>query len=314
MKSERLLSIMILLANRRQVSAPELAERYGVSVRTIYRDVAALSASGVPVVTETGRGGGISLIEDYKIDRTVVKPSELGHVVSGLQGLATVLPDPAIQESLEKFRNLVPRAPDERALAVPKPLELHLELSPSRRESRSIATIRQAASLGRLVRLDYSDGSGRLTSRQVEPYALVFQWSSWFLYAWCRLRGAWRLFKLSRIRGVEQLGERFASRRPDLESRPWTKDWDSEPPVPAVLRFLPHARQAALEHFEPEQIEELADGSVLVRSRFPLNDWTTSWLAGFGGALEVLEPATIRNRLRAHAEAILACCATAGSF
>lgn len=306
MKSERLLSIMILLANRQQVSAPELAKRYKVSVRTIYRDIETLSASGVPVVTETGRSGGISLLPDFRIDRNVVKPAELGHVLSGLQGLATVLPDPALQESLEKYRNLLPRIVPSQSPTVPKPLELHMELTPSRRDRQTIDTIRQASGLGRLVAIEYADAAGRLTRRTVEPYALVFQWSAWFLYAWCRLRGEYRLFKLSRIRGIETQGERFASRHPDLASRPWTRDWDSEPPAETLLRFRPSARLVALEHFASDQIATDADGSLLVRTRLPLNDWAVGWLASFGGNLEVLSPAALRDRLRAHALAMLA--------
>ena len=305
MKSERLLSMMILLANRERVSASQLARRYGVSVRTIYRDIETLSASGVPIVTETGRSGGISLIEDYRIDRNVVKPTELGHVLSGLQGLATVLPDPALQDSVEKYRNLLSRAPTTLAPTVPRPLELHMELTPSPREQSVIATIRQAAGLGRLLVIEYADASGRLTRRSVEPYAMVFQWSGWYLYAWCRLRGQYRNFKLTRIRSVEQPGERFVSRQPDLASRPWTQDWESLPFSDLVLEFRPSARLLVLEHFDPAAITLHPDGSSTVHTRLPVDDWVVSFLASLGGDLEVREPPELRERLRRHAAAIL---------
>jgi predicted DNA-binding transcriptional regulator YafY len=306
MKSERLLSLMILLANHESVTAPGLARRFGVSVRTIYRDIAALSASGVPVITETGRSGGISLIKEFRIDRNVVKPTELGHVLSGLQGLATAVSDPVLQESLEKYRNLVPRPSRQAALSAPRPLELHMELAPSRRERDTIDTIRQAAVLGRLLAIEYGDASGRQTLRTVEPYALVFQWSAWYLYAWCRLRGEYRNFKLARISRAEQLGERFVTRQPDLASRPWKQDWESLPFDDLVLRFSPGARLAVQEHFEPEQICPEADGASIVRVRLPVDEWVVSFLAGFGGKLEVLAPPALRERMRRHAEEMLA--------
>jgi predicted DNA-binding transcriptional regulator YafY len=292
MKAQRLLAITMLLLNRECVSAPELAERFEVSARTIYRDIEALCEAGIPIVAYPGSGGGYGIMGEFKIDRSLLKPEEAGQIGAALSSLSAALGDSRLSQAADRIRAIAPKG-----LVAGRPVlenYLFIELAPPERVRGRIGPLRQAIEERRLARFSYIDSEGRSSSREAEPAALVFAWQSWYLYAYCRRRQDFRLFKIARMSGLELGAERFSPRLAELESRPWNKAWaEASPFFPAIIRFEDAARVE--EHFDGEAIDRESGGGALVRTFLPVDDWAVSFLLGLGIAFEVIEPEGLRR-------------------
>jgi predicted DNA-binding transcriptional regulator YafY len=301
MKAERLLAITMLFLNRDSVSAPELARRFEVSVRTIYRDIDALCEAGIPITAYPGAGGGYGIMGDFKIDRSLLKPEEFGQLGAALGSLSSAFGDKGMGQAAERLKAIAPKG---RVAGRPVPENyLFIELEPARRDRGKMGILRRAIEERRLVGFGYIDSEGRTSVRSVEPHAIVFTWQAWFLYAYCRRREDFRMFKIARIADPELQCGHFSPRPVDLDSKPWGKEWDSRPPLPAVIRFAEASRIE--ERFEPGEIEREEGGSALVRTRYPVEEWTVSYLLGLGLAFEVLEPEGLRRLVAERAAGIL---------
>ena len=292
MKAQRLLAITMLLLNRERVPAPELARRFEVSARTIYRDIESLCEAGIPIVAYPGSGGGYGIMGEYKLDRSLVRPEELGQISAALASLSAALGDARMGQTVDRLKALSPKG-----LVAGRPVPenyLFLELAPTPRDRDKISALRRGIEESRLVAFGYVDAEGRGSRRRAEPAALVFIWQAWYVYAYCRSRESFRLFKIARIAELELLSERFTRRPVDLDSRPWNQEWaESSPFLPALIRFPDAARVE--EHFSREGIELAADGSALVRTYLPADKWAVSHLLGLGLDFEVLEPVALRR-------------------
>jgi predicted DNA-binding transcriptional regulator YafY len=308
MKAERLLAITMLLLNRDCVSAPELARRFEVSARTIYRDIEALCEAGIPIVAYPGSGGGYGIMGEFKIDRSLVRPEEIGQITAALTSLSSALGDRRMSETVDRLRAL-----ERRGREAARPVAgriatgnyLFIELAPAAREREKIGELRRAIEENRLVRFAYVDAEGKTSRRGAEPVALVFTWQAWYLYAWCRRRDAFRLFKIARIADLQVEAARFAPRAVDLDARPWNSAWPASSPfLPSRIRFSDAARIE--EHFDAQNIEALPDGGALVRTSLPADEWAVSYLFGLGIPFEVLEPEPLRRLVAERASAILA--------
>jgi predicted DNA-binding transcriptional regulator YafY len=294
----------MLLLNRDCVSAPELARRFEVSVRTIYRDFDALCEAGIPIAAYPGAGGGYGIEQGFKIDRSILKPEEIGQISATLGSISSIFGDERMRQAVDRLEAMGRTAGKADAKRPVPENYLFIELNPGRRDRERIGRIRRAVEDRRLLSLSYVDGTGATSSRQVEPLAIVFAWQAWYLYSFCRSREDFRMFKIARIAALELLPERFAQRSLDLDSRPWNEAWpESEPIVPAVIRFADGARVE--EHFEAEAIEREAGGSALVHTCLPMAAWTVSYLLGLGIAFEVLEPEALRSLVAERARQLL---------
>jgi predicted DNA-binding transcriptional regulator YafY len=302
MKAQRLLAITMLLLNRDCVSAPELAKRFEVSARTIYRDIEALCEAGIPIAAYPGSGGGYGIMGNFKIDRSLVRPEEIGQISAALASLSSALGDTRMGQTIDRLKAIAPKG-----LVAGKPVPenyLFIELAPAAREREKMGKLRRAIEENRLVRFAYVDAEGKASRRRAEPTALVFTWQAWFLYAHCRTRGAFRLFKIARIARLEIEAERFSPRQVDLDSRPWNKSWEEASPfLPSRIRFSSAARIE--EHFAAGDIEALPGGGALVTASLPADEWAVSYLFGLGIPFEVLEPSALRRLVAERAALIL---------
>jgi predicted DNA-binding transcriptional regulator YafY len=302
MKLDRLLSIVVLLLNRDRITAADLARRFEVSERTIYRDLDAINASGIPVVAYSGPGGGFGIDPSYTIDRRVLSFDDLRAIVSSLKGINTALEDRAIGSALEKIESLAPRGRSHEFLED----RVVIDLFPwGRREEerRLVKALEPAIAERRLVAFDYSSYGSAVERRVVEPMTLVFKAYAWYLWGFCRLRNDYRLFKLSRIRDLETGLERF-------KRRPRSYSPEAEPPQPAqadlVLKVDAVRAAQAEEWFGGESVERQTDGGLRVRLRVPEGDWILKTVLGFGPGIEILEPLSLRGNLAEMAAGISA--------
>ncbi len=295
MKLDRMIGILSVLLQQEKVTAPYLAKKFEVSRRTINRDIEALCMAGIPLVTEQGKNGGVSIMEGYKIDRTLLSTSEMQAILAGLKSLDSVSGTNRYALLMEKLSagasNLLAGDP-----------HILIDLSSWYKASLppKIELLHNAITGGNRVSFRYY--SPREESvRTVEPYDLIFQWSSWYLWGYCEKRKAFRLFKLGRMTDLKTGGafEKRSAPLPDLSTE------RVFPPLYQVkAKIEPEYRWRLVEEYGPKSFTVLPDGGLLFSFGFTDKTTIVGWIASFGGGAELLEPAELRQDVLKFAEGI----------
>ncbi|MCQ6563480.1 helix-turn-helix transcriptional regulator [Paenibacillus mendelii] len=301
MKLERLMAITILLLNRKRVQAQELADRLEVSLRTIYRDLESLNLAGIPIVSYTGAEGGFEIMENFRLDRQMLSFDELIALSTALRGLQSTqaFSNQNLDGLLDKVGALVSKAEQGRMAGADQVI---VDLNPwksSSSERNKYDTLHKAVSDKRLIRFTYTNGQGGETERCIEPMGLVLKGYTWYLHGYCLNRNDYRMFRLSRIRNLLILEDTFQRRMVTLSelNANWDPQRDSKM-VDLVLRFTGPAKVPAEDHFDSDEIERQPDGTLIVRVRYPDNDWLIGFLLQFRTDLFILEPPHIAEAVR----------------
>jgi len=304
MRIDRMLAITVMLLNRDRIAARELADKFEVSVRTIYRDIDAINLAGIPIVSFAGYDGGFGIMENYRIDRQVLTLKDMFTILSALKGVNTSLGDVELETAIEKIKSLVPKGKTGE-------MELHFEqlsidLMPwegSDRHKRIFKIIQSSINENLLVKIKYSNTKGESLERIVEPMTLVLMGYAWYLFAFCRMRDDFRVFRLSRIKDIEILGQRFARR--ETSYKDFIGKDKERPAVNLVLRFSREIRARVMDFFDEEQIETRKNGDMIVRVSYPEDEWVYSNILSYGEHVEVLSPVHIRKIIREKAKKII---------
>ncbi|MED3571284.1 YafY family protein [Cytobacillus praedii] len=300
MKLDRLLTMTMILINRKKVTAQEFAELFGVSVRTIYRDVDTLSQAGIPVVSFQGVNGGISLIEGYRMDKQVLTEGELASISIALKSVLTSYQDPHAEAVLEKITGIAEGAVKSTSDY------LFIDYSPWGTTpflKEKMTMIKQAIESSACITFTYGNAGGKQSVRKIEPHTLVEKGRSWYVYGFCQLREAFRLFKIARMKEIKGSEDKFVRREIDLSERPWDQEWNAPQNTVALkLAFQPEHRLMMEEMFG---IEAIADGASIIKVDVPEDEWLYGFILSFGNKVEVLEPLHIREIVAKRAKEIL---------
>lgn len=311
----RLLGIIYILMNKGTVTAGELAERFEVSARTIYRDVETLSMAGIPIYASKGKNGGISLTEQFVLDKMLVSEKEQAEILAALTGLQ----ETGAQNERDTLRKLGEFFKTE-------PMQwVSIDLSDwSGRRQELYGQLKEAVLSKKKIRFDYYGQYGEMSSRQVCPVQLLFKEYTWYLRGFCENRGAMRLFKVLRMKRVEVLEESFEDddireegaagisqcKHPGGGVESSDKDIqkaehgigdgsDEAKGVDAEIRLLIDKKEAyrVYDRFEEEDITVLENGDFLVKARYLIDDWVYGMILSFGAAAKVLEPIFVRDEI-----------------
>ena len=285
MKMERLIGILSILLQRDKVTAPELAEQFEVSRRTIQRDIESLCQAGIPIATAQGTGGGISILEGYRVDRTVLTTPEMQAILAGLRSLDSVSGTRRYAQLMEKLS----------AGSGGRDSHILIDLSSWYKTSLSpkIEAIHSAIRQHQTIRFTYF--SPRETAvRTIEPYDLVFQWSSWYVWGWCQTRQDFRLFKLNRMTDLA-LGEPFTPRPAPVPELSAERIFPAKYQV--TVLFDPACRWRLVEEYGPDSFTAQPDGRLRFTWGFPDADSIISWVLTFGEGAELTGPEELRQRL-----------------
>jgi len=297
MKIDRMIGILSILLQEEKTTAPELAERFEVSKRTINRDIEALCKAGIPIHTAQGIGGGISIMDGYRMDRTILTSKDMQMILAGLRSLDSVSGSRYYGQLMEKIQTGSSELITGRD-------SILIDLSSWYRDSLApkIETIQDAIGERHLISFRYFAPSGE-SERTAEPYYLVFRWSSWYLWGWCTDRKDYRLFKLNRMDRVTETDKEFVCRdvpMPDLSNE---KIFPGDIKVKAL--FAPDMKWRLVEEFGPHCFSEADDGRLLFTADYTDMGNLVTWLMTFGAKAEVLEPAKARDIIRRNAEETL---------
>ncbi|WP_368234319.1 helix-turn-helix transcriptional regulator [Anaerotruncus rubiinfantis] len=291
MQINRLFEITYLLIERGRMTAAELAERFEVSTRTIYRDLEILSGAGIPVYTDRGKGGGIRMMEQFVLGRSLLTEGEQDRLLAGLQGLSA-LDVPEAKAALQKLAALFGR---------PQNTWLEVDLSPwgdGADKQVQFSLLQEAVQCRRVIVFDYFGANGVASRRQVEPLKLLFKGRGWYLYGFCRQRQGFRLFKCGRMRRVELTGEQVTREAPDMIF----SNAASIEMITLRLHLDAGLAYRVYDEFPPEQVERLPDGGFLVKMQAAAGEWVFSFLLSLGPQAQVLGPAWVREGMQKRLE------------
>ena len=298
MKLDRLLGILTILLQKNRVSAPELAEKFEVNRRTIGRDIDALCQAGIPVVAHQGSGGGFSIAEGFKLDKSVLTTSELSGIVAALKGLGSVSDKPAIERVLDKLH-----ANSDAIVSLREPVIIDLASHYKEQLTDKIELIKRAVFESRVIEFDYYYEKGE-SHRRIEPYFVIFQVSSWYVFGFCLERQDWRMFKLLRLWNLRFCDEPFTPREIPLERQDFGAWFAGDKEHKLVALFDPSVKYQLIETYGLDCYKETAEG-LRFEIGFTKRDYILSWLLGFGGKVKVLEPEFIAEDLKIAAQNIL---------
>lgn len=289
MKIDRQIAILSILLQREVVTVPYLAEKLEVSRRTINRDIEDLCKAGIPIVTRQGVNGGISIMEDYKIDRTLVTNTEMQDILAGLRSLDSV-------NGTNRYGKLMEKLSAGSSDFMVGNQSVLIDLSSWYKDALApkIELIRTAIEQGREVEFMYYSPKGE-SARCIEPYYLIFRWSSWYVWGWCKEREDFRLFKLNRM-DKTQLSERSFTKReapvPDLSNE---KIFPGRISVKAL--FEPECKWRLIEEFGIGSFVEEENRKLLFQADYTDIENLISWLLTFGDKVELLEPVEVREKI-----------------
>ena len=288
MQENRLFKIVYYLLERGKSTAPELAERFEVSIRTIYRDLDAISAAGIPIYAIQGKGGGISLLQNYVLDKSILSDQEKEKILMALQGLIAI-EDKKTDELLSKLGGLFQSK-------ISNWIEVDFsDWVSNTHKQDTFNLIKEAIFNRRIITFSYFGSSGKRSNRTVEPIKLIFKSKDWYLCGYCLLRNDFRYFKLTHIKDIEVLSDTFTH---EASSIPQIKAVISNDRTISVkLKFAPQAAFRVYDEF-PDSITEDSDGNLYVTIDLPDNEVMYSYLFSFGNSVEVIEPKIVRDNIR----------------
>ena len=296
MKLDRLIGILNILLQNDRVTAPYLAEKFEVNRRTISRDIDALCMAGIPVVTYQGTGGGISIAEGFKLDKSVLTADELSGIISALKGIGSVSEQSHIEKILDKLG-----ANSEAVVSMCEPLVIDLASHYRGYLTPKIEAIKGAVLNRQTVEFDYYYEKGE-SKRHIEPYLIVFQWTSWYVFGFCLERMDWRMFKLARLWNLSVCDKKYTLRDIPPEKRNWNSHLKDD--IKLIALFDKSVKYQLIEAYGPDCYYKTDEG-LYFEVGFTNRNYMISWLLGFGAKVKVLEPIDMVNEIQAIAGNIL---------
>lgn len=285
MKIDRLIGILSILLQQEKVTAPYLAEKFEVSRRTINRDIEDICKAGIPIVTTQGRDGGISIMEGYRIDKTLLTSSDMQAILAGLRSLDSVSGTNRYQQLMDK-------------LSVGNVLgsnhHICIDLSSWHKSSLApkIELIQQAIEKKENIAFTYFAPKGE-TNRVLEPKLLIFQWASWYVWGYCTTRSDFRMFKLNRMVDLNRTGELSKEREvpafqiDERQMFPYR--------IYATAVFSPEMKWRLIDEYGIDSFQEREDGRLELSSGFTDKNSLFTWLLSFANQVELVQPEELRK-------------------
>lgn len=289
MKIDRLIGILSVLLQEEKITAPELADKFEVSRRTINRDIEDLCKAGIPITTTQGFGGGIRIMDGYRMDRTLLTSKDMQMILAGLRSLDSVSGSHYYGQLMEKIKTgssgfvggrdsiLIDLSSWYKDTLIPK-----IELIQNAVEERNLLTFQYYAPKGN-------------SKRSIEPYYLVYKWSSWYVWGWCTEKKDFRLFKLNRMDAILKEDTIFIPREVPMPNLSDEKIFPGGIKVKAL--FARDLQWRLIEEFGIHCFTENEDGTLLFTADYTEKENLLSWLLTFGDKVKVLEPEWVQEEL-----------------
>lgn len=289
MKLNRLFEIVYILLNRKTVTSKELASHFEVSKRTILRDVETLSQAGVPIYTTQGYGGGISILDNYVLNKAVISDEDQNQILFALQSLGST-EHIDVANILKKLQTFFDKSDTS---------WIEVDLSQwgnAKPDKAKFENLKEAILKKHAVTIDYPNIYGEVITRTIYPLKLLFKAKSWYLQSYCLLKENYRTFKINRILSITLLEDTFDNKQflcPPIEEF----EFSASTLVHLVMKFSPCTAYRIYEEFNLKNIVKNDDGSFIVTVDLPNDNWLYSLLLSFGSEVQVLNPQIVKETL-----------------
>jgi predicted DNA-binding transcriptional regulator YafY len=297
MRISRLFGIVYYLLEKKESTGKKLADRFGVSVRTIYRDIDTLSSAGIPIYTNQGKGGGIVILDNFVLNKSVLSEKEQDEILLALQNLsATRYPD--IDSILSRLSSLFKKSDVN---------WIEVDYSPwgsDAREKENFNTLKMAIIEKQTITFEYFNTSGAKSIRRVEPIKLVFKDKAWYLRAYCYDKRAGRIFKISRMASIEIAGD-ISEQREQAGFPAEHEGNQSREFIDIRLRISPAGAYRIYDDFSEKEITKHEDGSFTVIASMPVGDWLSNYILSYGPVIEAIEPQSLRDAVTGKMEVLM---------
>ncbi len=296
MQQSTIFSILMILLTRRKVTRDYLAERFSISKRTVSRYLNVLEDAGVPIRSVTGKNGGISLADDYILDKSYFSEAETIRIKSALEKTAEAFGDNINRALVEKLDSVEKRREQDKFAINQDGLYIDCEYEQAATLRPKIKTLSAAIEQCRAVDIKYTDARAFVSYRTIEPHTLVFKSSAWYVYALCRLRGDFRLFKLSRISDLRLTSKRFVKSEGRLAEK-LGLEYYNELYVDFELQFFPTVSESIIDWLGVSAVRERGT-KLVAAAELPLTDSLVKKLLSYGSSVKVLNPPELVERMR----------------
>ncbi len=301
---DRLLALILYLQSRRTCTAEAMAEHFGLSVRTIYRDIAALGEAGVPILAEAGIG--YSLMKGYLLPPVNFSEQEAYALSTGVmlaQRMTTHSYNEKMQSALDKIKAVLPNEAKHRLELLAKGMATPQTEHP---QQADLSVLQQAIARQQLLTFDYQNASQTHSQREVEAAGLVFYLGRWHLIAWCRLRQDFRDFRTDRIQNLQLHSEQFQARS-DFNAKDFLQSGTPTAQLTAQILFAHTAADRARREWWQGITAEQSNTEGVVMT-LNCSDWTSlaCWLLSLGTAAKVLVPQELQQEMRRQSSAVFA--------
>ncbi len=304
MKYQVMIKMLLLLTSRRKVTAREIAERFEISVRSVYRYVEELNVAGVPIDVVRGRYGGIFIADTFKLPSGFFTRGEYAAVENALTAMLSTMSDEDLISALEKLKRQ--QKADRRELSVCGNIIVDggawADLG---KFPQKMKVCEQAVKDSLCLEIDYISRDGEHSKRVIDPYVMILKQNVWYVYAFCHTRQDFRTFKIGRIKGARFTGRGFTKEEIDRRDIPLNFEYTSEQLVPVTLEIAANAVADVEEWLGVDNIEPRGNGLVANVS-LPDDGMLVDKILGYGGKVKVVAPAELKKRVRETALAIAA--------
>jgi len=287
MQITRLFNILYILLNQKNITAKELAEQFEVSVRTIYRDIEILCQSGIPIYTSKGKGGGIGILSNFVLNKSLLLKEEQEEILSALQGMSVTgyTDDNGLIMKLSQI------------FGTSNTNWVEVDYSDWGNDNKeTFLAAKEAILQKRVLEFDYYNRNSEKVSRSVEALQLWFKNRTWYLWGYCRVKSDYRLFKLSRMKNIKLIQESF-TRTITANSETMVKTMPEGQTVKVTLKIHSSLAYRVYDEFDPAAIKE-EKGYFYVDYSCSEDEWLYGYILSFGKYAEVLEPPHIRNLIK----------------
>lgn len=291
MQINRLFEIIMILLNKETVTAKELAEHFGVSTRTIYRDIDTLSLSNIPIYTNKGSGGGISILPEFTINKSLISEKEQGDIIAALHSLKAAKYS-EVDTVITKLGAIFKSANNYNWVEVD-----FSHWGSDIQEKNKFENLKSAILLRKVVEFDYVSSYGEKTKREVKPIKLVFKDTAWYLYGFCEGKKDNRIFRISRIRDLIVKDKNFQPLN-SMDISIEQSKLDIKNVITIRLKFKPQVAYRVYDDSNYEDIKHNEDGTIEATISYPMGEWVYGYILSFGHLVEVLQPQDFREKIK----------------
>ena len=283
MKIDRLIGIITILLGQDKVTAPELAKRFEVSRRTINRDIEDICKAGIPLITTQGYGGGISIADGYKIEKTLFTEEELQTIFTALKGVDSVSKTPYLEKLLEKLSS------KNKQIIANDNIVIDLASFSQTPLTEKIEVLKNAIGNKHYVSFQYYYEKGEC-KRRIEPYRLVFKWSTWYVFGYCLDKKDYRMFKLNRLWNLQLIENTFSPRDVPLNKVNFDNHFISNAAFHLKAIFSASEKYRIIEEYGIDSYTLYSNEKLLFQHDFASYENMRNWVFSFGDKVEILEP------------------------